>query len=158
MLLLFLQAAVAQPPLNLSCVGGGTANKAAVATVNSYGNASGMVGTTPFSASGNSSSTVTTMRHQGFEDQVDLRLFAGNDRIRMPRTMLPPLHGGADGWFKLKDVRVDDRSIKASAAVNFMNNPKIYVDRVTGTITISGRAGDFTGQCEAMDPQAPKKF
>jgi hypothetical protein len=158
MLLLFLQAAVAQPPLNLTCVGGGTANKAAVATVNSYGNASGMVGTTPFNASGNGTSTVTTMRHQGFEDQVDLRLFAGDDRIRMPRTMLPPLHGGADGWFKLKDVRVDDRSIKASAAVNFMNNPKVYVDRVTGTITISGRAGDFTGQCESMDPQAPKKF
>jgi hypothetical protein len=158
MLLLFLQAAVAQPPLNLTCVGGGTANKAAVATVNSYGNASGMIGTTPYSASGNGTSTVTTMRHQGFEDQVDLRLFAGDDRIRMPRTMLPPLHGGADGWFKLKDVRVDDRSIKASAAVNFMNNPKVYVDRLTGTITISGRAGDFTGQCEAMDPEAPKKF
>jgi hypothetical protein len=39
-----------------------------------------------------------------------------------------------------------------------MNNPKVYVDRVTGTITISGRAGDFSGQCEAMDPQALKKF
>jgi hypothetical protein len=72
--------------------------------------------------------------------------------------MLPPLHGGADGWFKLKNVTVDDRSIKASAAVNFMNNPKVYVDRVTGAITISGKAGDFSGQCEAMDPQAPKKF
>ena len=158
MLLLLLQAAVAQPPLNLTCVGGGTANKAAVATVNSYGNAYGNVGTTPFSASGHGSSTVMMMRHQGFEDQVDLRLFAGDDRIRMPRTMLPPLHGGADGWFKLKDVRIDDRSIKASAAVNFMNNPKVYVDRLTGTITISGKAGDFTGQCEAMDPEAPKKF
>lgn len=157
-MLLLLQAAVAQPPLNLTCVGGGTANKAAVATVNSYGNASGMVGTRPFSASGNGSSTVTTMRYQGFADQVDLRLFAGDDRIRMPRTMLPPLHCGADGWFKLKSVAVDDRSIKASAAVNFMNNPKVYVDRVTGTITISGKAGDFTGQCEAVDSQAPKKF
>lgn len=158
MLMLFLQAAVAQPPLNLTCVGGGTANKAAVATVNSYGSSSGMVGTTPYSGSGYGTSTVTTERHQGFEDQVDLRLFAGDDRIRMPRTMLPPLHGGSDGWFKLKNVRVDDRSIKGSAAVNFMNNPKVYIDRVTGEITISGRAGDFTGQCEAVDPQALKKF
>lgn len=158
MFLLLLQAAVSQPPLNLTCIGGGTANKPAVATVNSYGSVSGNVGTTPYSGSGNGTSTVTTMRHQGFEDQVDLRLFAGDDRIRMPRTMLPPIHGGADGWFKLKDVRVDDRSIRASAAVNFMNNPKVYVDRVTGAITISGKAGDFTGQCEATDPQAPKKF
>jgi hypothetical protein len=158
MLLLFLQAAVAQPPLNLTCVGGGTANKPAMATVNSYGTTSGTVGTTPFSASGSGTSTVTTMRHQGFEDQVDLRLFAGDDRIRMPRTMLPPLHGGTDGWFKLKNVTVDDRSIRGSAAVNFANNPKVYIDRVTGAITISGKAGDFTGQCQAMDPQAPKKF
>ena len=158
MLLLFFQAAVAQAPLNLTCEGEGTANKPAFATINSYGNASGSIGTTPFSASGNGTSTVTTMRHQDFGDQVDLRLFAGDDRIRMPRTMLPPLHRGADGWFKLKNVTVDDRSIRGSAAVNFANNPKVYIDRVTGTITISGKAGDFTGQCEAMDPQAPKKF
>ncbi|GAA4035749.1 hypothetical protein GCM10022281_15220 [Sphingomonas rosea] len=158
MLLLILQAAVAQLPLNLTCGGGGTANKAAVATVNSYGSAHGSVGTTPFGTSGNSASTVTTTRQQSFADQVDIRLFAGDDRIRLPRTMLPPLHGGSDGWFKLKNVTADDRSIRASAGVNFMNNPKVYIDRLTGTITISGKAGDFTGQCQAVDPQAPKKF
>jgi hypothetical protein len=98
------------------------------------------------------------MRQQGFEDQVDVRLFSGDDRIRMPRTMLPAFHGGNDGWFKLKNVKVDARTIRASAAVNFMNNPKVYVDRMTGTISISGRAGDYSGQCEVIDANAPAKF
>lgn len=72
--------------------------------------------------------------------------------------MLPPLHGGSDGWFKLKNVLADARSIHASAAVNFMNNPKVYIDRVTGTISISGRAGEYAGQCQATDANAPAKF
>lgn len=72
--------------------------------------------------------------------------------------MLPPMHGGKDGWFRLKNVSADARSIKASAAVNFMNSPKVFIDRVTGSISISGKAGDFTGQCQAMDVNAPAKF
>ena len=76
----------------------------------------------------------------------------------MPRTMLPPFHGGSDGWFKLKNVVADARSIHASAAVNFMNNPKVYIDRTTGTISISGRAGDYSGQCQVIDANAPAKF
>jgi hypothetical protein len=157
-MLFLLLLAAAPPPLNLACVGGGTANKAAVATVNSYGSASGTVGMTPYNANGSGTSTITGTRQQGFADQVDIRLFAGDDRIRMPRTMLPLLHGGSDGWFKLKNVKVDERSIRASAAINFMNNPKVYIDRVTGTISVSGKAGNFAGQCEAVDGEAPKKF
>jgi hypothetical protein len=145
-------------PLNLTCSGAGTANKvtAVTAYTNAYG--SGTIGTTPYSGSASGNTTVYGHREQGFEDQVDVRLFGGDDRIRMPRTMLPPIHGGSDGWFKLKDVKADARSIRASAAVNFMNNPKVYVDRVTGRISISGRAGDYTGECQVVDANAPAKF
>ena len=148
----------AQTPLNLTCGGEGTANKVAVATASSNGGFMGSVGTTPVSGSTYGSTTVTSRRQQGFEDQVDIRLFAGDDRIRMPRTMLPALHGGSDGWFKLKSVVADARSIHASAAVNFMNNPKVYIDRVTGTISISGKAGDYAGQCQVIDASAAPKF
>ncbi len=138
---LLLQATAAQP-LNLTCSGGGTANKSSMASAWAGGQTISFVG----------------QRHQGFEDQVDIRLFGGDDRIRLPRTMLPPMHGGKDGWFRLKNVSADARSIKASAAVNFMNSPKVFIDRVTGSISISGKAGDFTGQCQAMDVNAPAKF
>ncbi|MFL6764095.1 MAG: hypothetical protein ACJ8FO_02745 [Sphingomicrobium sp.] len=150
--------AASQQPLNLTCGGAGTANKAT--SVNAYSNTHvyGTVGTTPVSGSGQTNTTVYGTRQQGFEDQVDIRLFSGDDRIRMPRTMLPPFHGGSDGWFKLKNVVADARSIHASAAVNFMNNPKVYIDRTTGTISISGRAGDYSGQCQVIDANAPAKF
>jgi hypothetical protein len=147
-----------QQPLNLTCFGGGSANKATAQTAYTNAYASGMIGTTPVSGSGTATTTVYGMRHQGFEDQTDIRLFGGDDRIRLPRTMLPPIHGGDGGWFKLKNIIADARSVKASAAVNFMNNPKVFIDRVTGTISISGRAGDYSGQCQAMDANAPARF
>jgi hypothetical protein len=126
--------------------------------VNSNAHVPGNVGTTPYSGSGYGNSTVYVPRQQGFEDQVDLKLFNGDDRIRLPRTMLPPIHGGDGGWFKLKDVVADARTIKAKAAVNFMNNPNIYVDRMTGTITISGKAGSYSGQCDVVPVDAQAKF
>lgn len=159
MLLLFIaQAAVTQQPLNLTCLGSGTANKVTSATVNSRGSFSGSVGTTPYSGSGSGLSTITGRRQQGFSDQVDVRLFSGDDRIRLPRTMLPLFRGGKEGWFKLKNVVADARSIRAKAAVNFINNPNVHIDRVTGTISISGKAGDYSGMCEAMTADAPAKF
>ena len=148
----------AQQPLNLTCGGAGTANKLAVAHADSSGTFSGSVGMTPISGSTYGSTTVTGHRQQGFEDQVDVRLFSGDDRIRLPRTMLPAMHGGSDGWFKLKDVKADARSIHAEAQVNFINHPKVYIDRLTGTISISGKAGDYSGQCQAVQADAPAKF
>jgi hypothetical protein len=149
---------LAQQPLNLTCGGAGTANKPVA--VNGYSNTyvSGSVGTTPVSGNAQTSTTVYGMRQQGFADQVDVRLFSGDDRIRLPRTMLPGLHGGDDGWFKLKDVVVDARSIHAKATVNFANHPNVFIDRVTGTISISGKSGDYAGQCQAMQADAPAKF
>jgi hypothetical protein len=157
-LLLLLVQSVAQQPLNLTCFGGGTANKVAVATVNSSGSFSGYAGTTQIGGTTSGSSTVWGHRQQGFDDQVDVRLFGGDDRIRLPRTILPPLHGGSGGWFKLKGVVADTRAIHASAAINFMNNPKVFIDRVTGTISISGKAGDYSGQCQVIAVDAPAKF
>jgi len=150
--------ATAPQPLNLACFGGGTANKPTARTAYSNSYVSGNVGSTTFSGSGNGTTTVYGTRQQGFGDQVDVRLFNGDDRIRMPRTMLPGLHGGDGGWFKLKDVVADARSIRAKAAVNFANHPNVLIDRVTGTISISGKAGDYSGQCQAVDANAPAKF
>jgi hypothetical protein len=149
---------VAQQPLQLTCFGGGTANKVTARTAYSNSYVSGNVGGTSFSGSGNGSTTVYGSRQQGFGDQVDVRLFNGDDRIRMPRTMLPALHGGDGGWFKLKNVIADARTIRAKAGVNFMNNPNVLIDRVTGTISISGKAGDYAGQCQVIDADTPAKF
>jgi hypothetical protein len=45
-----------------------------------------------------------------------------------------------------------------SAKPSINHSGKVFIDRVTGTISISGKAGDYTGQCQAIDPNAAAKF
>lgn len=144
--------------LHLVCGGGGTANKPTVTTVTGSSSMSGSVGIAPITLHGNSSGTIWGQRQQDFADQVDVRLFSDDDRIRLPRTMLPLFRGGKEGWFKLKDVKADGHRITASAGVNVLNNPKVHIDRVTGTISINGKAGTYTGSCERIDAREPAKF
>jgi hypothetical protein len=140
----FSTAAVAQDgELNLVCAGGGSANKVTSGSVQAW-DSNGNYG----------NATVSGQRSQGFADQVRLRLDDSAPRIRMPRTMLPTIRGGEDGWFKLKNVEYGEGEITASVAVNAFNNPKLRLDRHTGAISISGKTGDFTGQCQKFDPQA----
>ena len=72
--------------------------------------------------------------------------------VGMPRTMLPPIRGGEDGWFKLKNIEYSDGEITASVSVNPTNNPKLRLDRYAGAVSLSGKAGDFVGQCKKFDP------
>lgn len=132
--------------LELACMGGGAANQVAGATMNAWGN-NGYAG----------GATVMGTRAVGFEDQVNLWIEGEEGRVRMPRSMLPAIRGGEDGWFKLKSIEVDDREITASVAVNVLNNPKLRVDRYTGTISISGKAGDFSGRCQKYDPATEQR-
>ena len=142
-------AAGAEPDnvsMNLACVGGGTANRVTSGTVNAWDN------------NGNfASGTVTGHRSVGFDDQVNLVIEGSEGRIRMPRSMLPLIHGGQDGWFKLKNIEMTDGEIRASAAINAINNPKVRLDRYSGAISVSGKAGDFTGRCRKFDPATTQR-
>jgi hypothetical protein len=71
--------------------------------------------------------------------------------------MLPPVRGGEDGWFKIKSIEVSDREIIGSVSVNPLNNPKLRIDRYAGNISISGKAGDYTGQCRPYEPATEKR-
>lgn len=133
--------------IHLACLGAGSANKQAYSSATVQDNW------------GNSAwGQVVGTRSQPFDDQVNVEI---NDddtgRIRMPRVMLPPVHGGDDGWMKLKDVKRSDREITATAAVNFINSPKVRLDRVTGRISIDGKAGNYSGECQKFDPAAMAK-
>ena len=136
----------APAPLSLICFGGGSANKPTGATVNAWNN-----------SGDTASASVTTMNPVGFEDQVSLRIDGAEGELRMPRTMLPAIRGGKDGWFKLKKIKVSDGEITASVAVNPLNNPKLRLDRYTGMISLSGKAGDFTGRCQKFDPSTAER-
>ena len=128
-------------PLSLVCGGGGSANKVTGASVDLWDSGGDTGG-----------ATITGTRSVGFEDQVSLKIEGEAGQLRMPRSMLPPIHGGDGGWFKLKNIKVTEGEITASVAVSLVNNPKLRLDRYTGAVSLSGKSGDFTGRCQKFDP------
>ncbi len=134
--------------LTLICRGAGAARKEDSTTA--YGSDN----------SGNQAwATASSSHSERFDDQVDLWVEGPDGRIRVPRIMLPPIHGGDDGWFKLKNVVMTDDAITGSIVLNPISNPKLHVDRRTGAISIDGRSGHYAGECERYDPVAqPRRF
>lgn len=128
--------------LHLVCLGAGSANRVS--------------GTSIFGADNNGNSAwaqALSQRSVGFDDQVDVEVNEGGlSRIRLPRPMLPPLRGGKDGWFELDDLKVTEAAITGTAQVNVLNSPKVRLDRMTGRISVSGKAGDYAGECRRFDP------
>ena len=147
--LLLAGQAVAPQSIHLICVGAGTAAKLSSTNGSVYDNR------------GNSAwGELLSRRDTPFDDQVNIDISAdGSGRIRMPRAMLPVIRGGKDGWFELGSIKMTDSDITAAAEVNFMNKPRVRLDRITGAINISGKAGNYSGECQAYDPAStPRKF
>lgn len=133
--------------LHLVCVGGGShlqeKSMFAVAHNNHGGTAWGQA---------------VGIGHEGYEDAVSIDIVNDEGKIRLPRVLLPPIHGGDDAWFKLTNLKQDDREITASANVNMVTHPKIRLDRYSGVLSVDGRMGTFTAQCEKMDESTQRKF
>lgn len=123
--------------LNLACIGAGSATR------NNSGTLFGG-GESVFGSFGK--------RDVGFEDQVNLWVDGEAGSLRMPRSMLPNIRGGRDGWFELRNVEYTDQEITATITVSILNKPKLRIDRYTGAISISGKSGDYAGRCEKFDP------
>lgn len=142
--LAFLAAEAVQPApsrIDLVCMGAGSANRQT--RTFAYG----------MTSNGDSGwANVVGNRTVPFDDQVNLWIDGAEGQVRMPRSMVPPLHGGSGGWFKIKSLRVTENEITGSVGVNFANRPKIRIDRITGNISISGKVGDYSGRCSKYDP------
>jgi len=144
LLVLIAMSATAQESgnrLSLVCDGGGSANRATSAQAFAWNN-----------SGGSANAIVTGRREVGFEDQLQLWIEGDQGKARMPRTMLPPVHGGDGGWFEVKGIRVSDTEITGTVEVNFMNHPKLILDRLAGTVSLAGKAGQFNGRCRKFDP------
>ena len=140
----------------LVCLGGGTAVKPDSATVS--GSHSGSYDYGRGQYSGSTYGTVTGTRTQDYADQVDIEFNGSAGKIRLPRVVLPIFRGGENGWFELRDLEMNDRAIQANAAINFLNRPKVHIDRMTGTISITGKSGTFVGKCQKVEPSAQRQF
>jgi hypothetical protein len=90
---------------------------------------------------------------QGFDTAVTLQLYGNDGRIRLPKKLIPPIHGGGDDqhWWQLENIQTSHDEIRASYKLNGMNHPKLRIDRTTGEITIKGFGQDFQGRCDKVD-------
>lgn len=133
--------------LHLVCVGGGShlqeTSSFAVAHNNFGGSAWGHA---------------VGIGHAGYEDEVSIDIVDGDGKVRLPRSLLPPIHGGDDAWFKMTNLVEGDREITGSANVNVVTHPKIRLDRYSGVVSIDGRMGTFTAQCQKVDANADRQF
>lgn len=127
---------------SLVCLGGGSANRISNGSVNAW-----------TSDGDYASANIVGNRSVPFDDQVNVLIDGNKGKIRMPRAMLPLFRGGENGWFDIKKIVVGENEITGSVAVNIINSPKLRIDRITGAMSISGKAGDYSGRCHPYDPE-----
>lgn len=95
----------------------------------------------------------TELTTQDFDASVMLQFWEGGGRIRLPDTLIPPIHSRGDhGWWELNNVMRDGDSITAEYRLNGLNKPRLTIDRRSGRISIRGAASyAFTGSCDTAD-------
>jgi hypothetical protein len=145
MIATFTQATTEQDIL-LTCVGGGVAQidtTSSARAFDNYGNAITIKG-----RDGN------LVEYRG---TTDVRLEGEEASVRLPPPLLPPLRGGEDGWFRVKNLNLAEGEISGKAAVNFLNNPEFTINRFTGRITVNAKRGTFVGSCELIDQTAQER-
>ncbi|WP_439532535.1 hypothetical protein [Polymorphobacter sp.] len=100
------------------------------------------------------------MSPQAFDASVTVQLWESGGRIRLPKSLVPPLHSGGNyGWWALNDVVALPDKITASYRLNGLNKPKVSVDRRAGRITILGlEPYAFRGQCDVIDGEDHRRF
>lgn len=101
----------------------------------------------------------STTRTDVFDASLMIQTWAGGGRIRLPRSLIPPLHsGGQDGWWDLYDVYVSPDEIRAHYRLNGANKPRVTIDRRSGRINVEGFSSyGFRGSCDTIG-HTPRRF
>ncbi|MEO7680850.1 MAG: hypothetical protein ABIS14_09190 [Sphingomonas sp.] len=91
-------------------------------------------------------------RREDFDASLMVQLWDGGGRIRLPQSLIPPIHSrGNDGWWDLYDVDAGPDIITASYRLNGLNKPRVTIDRRSGQISVQGTASyGFRGTCDQI--------
>jgi hypothetical protein len=136
--------------LSLSCEGKGSIAATETTTVNQF---------KPGHAGQNQMGVATTPTRRPFSGTGVVEIKTGMARMRVPDPMIPVLMSGdTGGWYPIENLGMNDKEITGVVHINFLSQPKFRIDRMTGSMSMSGGAGDFAGSCTAVDPNAKAKF
>lgn len=95
---------------------------------------------------------------QGFDSEVQVEVQGDRGHIHLTGKLVAPINaGGVDGWWELKDLRIDPDRITGHYRMNGLNSPKVDIDRRTGRIRIDG-IEHFRGDCDAGGWDSPRRF
>ncbi|WP_017462561.1 hypothetical protein [Dyella ginsengisoli] len=98
----------------------------------------------------------TTVGKGQVSGTVQVQIHDGQGRMRVPKSLLPPLVTGSDdGWFAIRNLSVRPDRIDGSIKLNGLNKPNISIDRRSGTLRIDGMES-FDGTCSAYNAGATK--
>jgi len=104
----------------------------------------------------------TELTTRQFDASVMIQLWDGGGRIRLPRSLIPPIHSGGtarDGWWDLYDVDQGRGTIRATYRLNGPNKPRVTIDRRSGRIRIQGVYNyGFSGTCDTIDGRQHQRF
>ena len=104
----------------------------------------------------------TELTTRQFDASVMIQLWDGGGRIRLPRSLIPPIHSGGstrDGWWDLYDVDQGRGQIRATYRLNGPNKPRVTIDRRSGRIRIQGIYNyGFSGTCDTIDGRQHQRF
>ena len=82
--------------------------------------------------------------------ELKLSVNPAGGRIMVPFDMFG--NGGETGeWFELNAIMITDQQISATIDSRLFGRPKLWVDRVSGHISISNRKRSFIGMCSQFD-------
>jgi len=136
--------------ITLSCQGQGSVIATQTTTVNQY---------QPGNPGHNKTGVATTQTRRPYAGTGTVEIKTGMARMRVPDAMVPALmSGGTEGWYPIEELLMEEREITGVVHINFLSQPKLRIDRVSGKINLVGGAGDFSGDCSAVDTNAKPKF
>ncbi len=136
--------------ITLSCQGQGSIIVNQTTTVNQF---------QPGNHGHNKTGVATTQTRRPYTGTGTVEIKTGTARMRVPDAMVPALlSGGTEGWYPIEELTMGEREITGLVHINFLSQPKVRIDRITGKITLVGGAGDFSGDCSAVDVNAKPKF
>lgn len=115
------------------------------------------LGTLNLTCSGQADKTEYTLAEQVRSQGGDVRLYLSGDGGTAD---IPRFIGGAkEGRLVVKLFSVTDEVITGKIDYRPIGNAKMRIDRMAGTVAITGPKGNFSGQCHTFDPaQAAPKF
>jgi len=148
-LVMFLPLLASAQSFTLSCDGHGSIAATQSTTVNQY----------DIKNKNNTMGIVQTQTRRPFSGSSTVEISSGTGRMRIPDPMIPALmNGDSGGWYPIQDLFINDREITGVVHISFLSQPKLRIDRLTGKLSMSGGAGDFTADCSAEDANTKPKF